>query len=166
MLSLRPVLLIALPFLSLALAVPAPPPDTRHAKQQQLSNAQRFARGIKSPARPVRRYKPSKTDKRQTPSGVPIPAGDALTFNGQTCESCFSSFKTTHRLISCGKDINKGLVAFGVLASDAKDSQGETIGGLGSAIEFEPGSWVKKSVNSYSGVLWVEPDPSTMTARV
>lgn len=73
------------------------------------------------------------------PSANPaIPAGESTTFDGQTY-------------------INKGLVGFGVIPPSTLDSTGLTLGGLGSAAQFQKGSW-KKNGDSYSGVLITQPD--------
>ncbi|KAF9002928.1 esterase-like activity of phytase-domain-containing protein [Cyathus striatus] len=53
--------------------------------------------------------------------------------------------------------VNKGIVGFGVIPSDFKESTGDTIGGIGSAIAFKPGTW-KSSNGTYSGTLVVHPD--------
>ncbi|KAE8219773.1 hypothetical protein CF319_g6597 [Tilletia indica] len=51
---------------------------------------------------------------------------------------------------------NKGLVGFGRISGDAKDSYGESIGGIGSAIALE--SFTKNSDGTYSASLIVQPD--------
>jgi hypothetical protein len=53
--------------------------------------------------------------------------------------------------------VNKGLVAFGVIPSNATDSFGETLGGLGSAIAIKRGTF-KKSGTSFSGTLRTQAD--------
>lgn len=55
-------------------------------------------------------------------------------FGGQACESSDLSsvpffLLERARLNTRVLDVNKGLVGFGTLAADAKDSLGETIGG-------------------------------------
>lgn len=51
-------------------------------------------------------------------------------------------------------DINKGLVGFGIIDSSLRDSNGETIGGIGSAIEVKPHSWSRKGESDvYTGTL-------------
>ncbi|KAG8845516.1 hypothetical protein FRB96_002484 [Tulasnella sp. 330] len=55
--------------------------------------------------------------------------------------------------------VSKGMVAFGVLPSNARDSTGTTIGGFGSAIAIKRGSWTKSvDGKSYSGSFIVQPD--------
>ncbi|CAD6887716.1 unnamed protein product [Tilletia controversa] len=51
---------------------------------------------------------------------------------------------------------NKGLVGFGRISGDAKDSYGESLGGFGSAIALE--SFTKNSDGTYSASLIVQPD--------
>ncbi|GAM83134.1 hypothetical protein ANO11243_011200 [Dothideomycetidae sp. 11243] len=50
------------------------------------------------------------------------------------------------------------LAGYGFVASDARDKFGDTIGGHGSAIAIEHGSWSKTGNGSYTGVLWTLPD--------
>ena len=52
---------------------------------------------------------------------------------------------------------HQGLVAFGVIPSNATDSFGETLGGLGSAIAIKRGTF-KKSGTSFSGTLRTQAD--------
>ncbi|RSH81059.1 uncharacterized protein EHS24_008493 [Apiotrichum porosum] len=52
--------------------------------------------------------------------------------------------------------ISKGLVGFGAIAGDAVDSQGETIGGIGSAIRLE--SLTRVNSTTYTGRMIVQPD--------
>jgi mRNA-degrading endonuclease toxin of MazEF toxin-antitoxin module len=52
----------------------------------------------------------------------------------------------------------QGIVAFGLIPSNAKDSTGDTIGGIGSAIAIQPGSWNAKSDGTFTGKLVVQPD--------
>ncbi|ORY64412.1 esterase-like activity of phytase-domain-containing protein [Pseudomassariella vexata] len=50
------------------------------------------------------------------------------------------------------------LAGYGFVISDAVDKFGDTLGGLGSAIHLEKGSWSKLSNGSYTGTLWTMPD--------
>ncbi|KAF9464214.1 esterase-like activity of phytase-domain-containing protein [Collybia nuda] len=53
--------------------------------------------------------------------------------------------------------VNKGLVGFGLIASDFRESTGDTLGGIGSAIDIKSGTW--KMVNgTYTGTFVVQPD--------
>lgn len=52
----------------------------------------------------------------------------------------------------------KGLSGYGVVKPNDKDKFGDTIGGIGSAIAFEPGSWKKKKDDRYEAILWALPD--------
>ncbi|KAK0554089.1 hypothetical protein OC845_000903 [Tilletia horrida] len=52
--------------------------------------------------------------------------------------------------------VNKGLAGFGRISGDSKDSYGESLGGLGSAIALD--SWTKNADGTYSGVLIAQPD--------
>ncbi|KII85662.1 hypothetical protein PLICRDRAFT_178703 [Plicaturopsis crispa FD-325 SS-3] len=58
--------------------------------------------------------------------------------------------------------INQGLVGFGYIPSNTTDTTGDTIGGIGSAIAFKPGTWAKswsaRGSNTYRGTLVVQPD--------
>jgi hypothetical protein len=48
------------------------------------------------------------------------------------------------------------LAGYGLIASDALDQFGDTLGGLGSAIHLE--SWERLDNGSYIGTLWSLPD--------
>ncbi|KXN82128.1 hypothetical protein AN958_03182 [Leucoagaricus sp. SymC.cos] len=54
--------------------------------------------------------------------------------------------------------INKGIVAFGLIPSDFKESTGDTIGGIGSAIALKPGTWSVGASGQFNGTLIVHPD--------
>ncbi|KAF9038063.1 esterase-like activity of phytase-domain-containing protein [Panaeolus papilionaceus] len=54
--------------------------------------------------------------------------------------------------------VNKGIVGFGLIPSDFLESTGDTIGGIGSAIAFKPGTWTSNADGTYSGILVVHPD--------
>ncbi|KAF9038061.1 esterase-like activity of phytase-domain-containing protein [Panaeolus papilionaceus] len=54
--------------------------------------------------------------------------------------------------------VNKGLVGFGLIPSNATESTGDTIGGIGSAIAFKPGTWTSNADGTFSGILVVHPD--------
>ncbi|KAG8956580.1 hypothetical protein FRC04_000058 [Tulasnella sp. 424] len=54
--------------------------------------------------------------------------------------------------------VNKGLVAFGYIPADARDSTGDTLGGIGSAIALKPGSFTKASNGTFKGTFVVQPD--------
>ncbi|KAI0371998.1 hypothetical protein BV20DRAFT_135428 [Pilatotrama ljubarskyi] len=54
--------------------------------------------------------------------------------------------------------VNKGLVAFGLIPSNFKDSTGDTIGGIGSAIAFKRGSFAKQPNGSFTGTIIAQPD--------
>ncbi|KAF8883997.1 esterase-like activity of phytase-domain-containing protein [Infundibulicybe gibba] len=53
--------------------------------------------------------------------------------------------------------VNKGLVGFGLIPSNFRESTGDTLGGIGSAIAVKPGTWTSSS-GAYSGTLLVHPD--------
>ncbi|TKX24454.1 hypothetical protein C1H76_3061 [Elsinoe australis] len=61
---------------------------------------------------------------------------------------------------TCGgkKYTYERLAGYGFVASDAVDKFGDNLGGLGSAIFVEKGSWKKKGDGSYKGTLWALPD--------
>ncbi|PNS21622.1 hypothetical protein CAC42_981 [Sphaceloma murrayae] len=50
------------------------------------------------------------------------------------------------------------LAGYGFVASDAVDKFGDNLGGLGSAIFVEKGSWRRRWDGSYTGTLWALPD--------
>ncbi|KAF7291259.1 Phytase-like domain-containing protein [Mycena indigotica] len=54
--------------------------------------------------------------------------------------------------------INQGLVAFGLIPSNATESTGDTLGGLGSAVAVKPGTWRMQADGTYAGTLVVQPD--------
>jgi len=54
--------------------------------------------------------------------------------------------------------INKGLVGFGLIPSDFRESTGDTLGGIGSAIALKQGSWKRGKDGQFSGTLYVHPD--------
>ncbi|KAG5717480.1 hypothetical protein E4T56_gene4858 [Termitomyces sp. T112] len=53
--------------------------------------------------------------------------------------------------------VNKGLVGFGLIPSDFVESTGDTLGGIGSAIDFKFGTF-KASKGKFTGTLVVSPD--------
>lgn len=56
------------------------------------------------------------------------------------------------------KYINRGLVAYGTVASDARDKVGDTLGGFGSGIAPDVSSFGVKKDGSVSGTLYAVPD--------
>lgn len=54
--------------------------------------------------------------------------------------------------------INRGLVAFGTVASNARDEFGDTLGGFGSAIAADPSSFHATANGSISGTLFTAGD--------
>jgi hypothetical protein len=54
--------------------------------------------------------------------------------------------------------VNKGLVGVARVPSSAHDQFGDTLGGFGSAMAMEPGTWRKNRDGSYSGTLFMVPD--------
>ncbi|KAJ7254755.1 esterase-like activity of phytase-domain-containing protein [Mycena rebaudengoi] len=54
--------------------------------------------------------------------------------------------------------VNQGLVGFGLIPSDFKESTGDTLGGIGSSIALKPGSWSQAADGTYTGTLVVQPD--------
>lgn len=61
--------------------------------------------------------------------------------------------------------INHGLVGAGVVASNARDEFGDTMGGWGSGIAVDQASWKKNSDGTYSGVLYGQPDRGWNTEK-
>ncbi|KAF8149113.1 esterase-like activity of phytase-domain-containing protein [Crassisporium funariophilum] len=54
--------------------------------------------------------------------------------------------------------LNKGLVAFGLIPSNFRESTGDTLGGFGSAIALKRGSWRKGADGKFSGTITAHPD--------
>ncbi|HEY1506308.1 MAG TPA: esterase-like activity of phytase family protein [Stellaceae bacterium] len=54
--------------------------------------------------------------------------------------------------------VNQGLVGVTRVPSDARDQFGDTLGGFGSAMAMEPGTWHKNRDGSFSGTLFMVPD--------
>jgi hypothetical protein len=52
----------------------------------------------------------------------------------------------------------QGQVAFGLIPSNFKESTGDTLGGIGSAIAIQPGSFKALGNGSYTGTFIVQPD--------
>src|SRR5262249_58813740 len=53
--------------------------------------------------------------------------------------------------------VNKGLVGVGRIPSDAKDKQGDTLGGIGSGMVANVSSW-RKDGEVYRGTVYMLPD--------
>ncbi|KAG9052526.1 hypothetical protein FS842_009723 [Serendipita sp. 407] len=54
--------------------------------------------------------------------------------------------------------VNKGLVAFGLIPTEAKDSYGETLGGFGSSIAIQRGTFKARNDGTFTGKFVVLPD--------
>ncbi|EUC63011.1 phytase esterase-like protein [Rhizoctonia solani AG-3 Rhs1AP] len=54
--------------------------------------------------------------------------------------------------------VNQGLVGFGYIPASARDSYGETLGGLGSAIALEKGTFKTGPNGTFAGRLIAQPD--------
>lgn len=52
----------------------------------------------------------------------------------------------------------QGIVGFGLIPSDFRESTGDTLGGIGSAMAFKLGTWAKTSSGTYTGTLVMHPD--------
>ena len=52
----------------------------------------------------------------------------------------------------------EGLVGYGVVASNARDKYGDTLGGFGSSITLDGKSWKQAKDGSYSGIFYALPD--------
>ena len=50
------------------------------------------------------------------------------------------------------------LAGYGVVANDARDKFGDTLGGFGSSIAIDRESWKKSRQGVYTGILWGLPD--------
>ncbi|KAF2754745.1 hypothetical protein EJ05DRAFT_520088 [Pseudovirgaria hyperparasitica] len=51
----------------------------------------------------------------------------------------------------------KSLAGYGLIKANAVDKYGDTLGGIGSSIAIEKGSW-KKNGDQYEGIVWTLPD--------
>lgn len=51
-----------------------------------------------------------------------------------------------------------GLEGYGRLPSNARDKYGDTIGGIGSSIAFDPASWRRTGRDAYAGIVYCLPD--------
>ncbi|KAJ7572622.1 esterase-like activity of phytase-domain-containing protein [Mycena floridula] len=54
--------------------------------------------------------------------------------------------------------VNKGLVGFGLIPSNFRESTGDTLGGIGSAIAIKSGTWSTTTTGTFQGTLVVHPD--------
>ncbi|CAL1710831.1 unnamed protein product [Somion occarium] len=54
--------------------------------------------------------------------------------------------------------VNKGLVGFGLIPSDFKESTGDTLGGIGSAIALKKGTFQQNADGTFSGTFITQPD--------
>lgn len=54
--------------------------------------------------------------------------------------------------------IQQGLVGFGRIPSNFRESTGDTLGGIGSAIALKPGTWTQGVGGEFNGTLIVHPD--------
>ncbi|THV00288.1 hypothetical protein K435DRAFT_719132 [Dendrothele bispora CBS 962.96] len=54
--------------------------------------------------------------------------------------------------------VNKGLVGFGFIPADFRESTGDTLGGIGSAIAFKQGTYQVLANGSATGTIVVHPD--------
>lgn len=52
----------------------------------------------------------------------------------------------------------QGIVGFGLIPSDFRESTGDTLGGIGSAMTLKLGTWAKTSSGTYTGTLVMHPD--------
>lgn len=50
------------------------------------------------------------------------------------------------------------MVGFGIIPSNAKDSTGDTIGGIGSGIDIKSGTWKASGNGTFTGTFVVVPD--------
>ncbi|KAG6909298.1 hypothetical protein DXG01_001242 [Tephrocybe rancida] len=55
-------------------------------------------------------------------------------------------------------DSHQGLVAFGLIPANARDSTGDSLGGIGSGIDIKSGTWAKTAFGTFTGTLVVTPD--------
>lgn len=79
------------------------------------------------------------------------------------------SFKSVNSTTCNGKTyVYEELAGWGLLPSNARDKFGDTIGGIGSAIALEKGSWRRKrgGKEAYEGVIYGLPDRGWNTEGV
>lgn len=88
---------------------------------------------------------PRSSDLRQRAdaSTKPVPANQTVT-NQTTCDKEQYTYQQ--------------LAGYGFVPSNAVDKYGDTLGGYGSAIAIDQGSWKLLKNGSYTGLLWATPD--------
>ncbi|KAH7030058.1 3-phytase [Macrophomina phaseolina] len=78
-------------------------------------------------------------------SAVPsIPSSASAAVNTTTCNGNTYTYKY--------------LAGYGLVPGNASDKYGDTLGGLGSSIAIENGSWKRSANGTYTGTLWALPD--------
>lgn len=117
-----------------------PPPQTHSLTMQPLHHlALLLTTTALSPASVLGRAAPD--TKRDDAS----PAATASAVNTTTCNGRFYAYTE--------------LAGYGYVPADARDRFGDTIGGIGSAVALEPGSWARSTDGTtYTGLLWALPD--------
>lgn len=76
-------------------------------------------------------------------------------FGGHNGNNNASAVNTT----TCGGKtyVYEELAGYGKIASNARDKEGDTLGGIGSSITIDPRSW-RRVGKSYTGILYATPD--------
>lgn len=90
-------------------------------------------------------------------SAVPVRAGPNAKRDGSGSAATTSAVNTT----TCNGRFYAytELAGYGYVPGDARDRFGDTIGGIGSAVALEPGSWARSADGTtYTGLLWALPD--------
>ncbi|KAF8073547.1 hypothetical protein FPV67DRAFT_1666315 [Lyophyllum atratum] len=54
--------------------------------------------------------------------------------------------------------VNKGLVGFGLIPHNFRETTGDTLGGIGSGIDIKFGTWRQASAGTFIGTFVVTPD--------
>jgi hypothetical protein len=62
------------------------------------------------------------------------------------------------KVFNGAKYTNHGLVGYGFMPSTELDKYRDTLGGIGSSVAIEQGSWKKNDDGTYSGMAWCLPD--------
>lgn len=100
-----------------------------------------------APAPVLGRAAPNNNNNKRDDASSPITTTTTTTsaVNTTTCNGRFYAYTA--------------LAGYGYVPGSARDRFGDTIGGIGSAIALQPGSWARSADGTtYTGLLWALPD--------
>lgn len=86
-----------------------------------------------------------------------LPVSDAQARSLITTRTATASSPVVSVKLNGQTYVNKGLVGFGLIPSNFRESTGDTLGGIGSAIAIKYGTW-KATNTSFEGTFVVHPD--------